>query len=199
MEDELHLQHRRERFMTILKAHSEDKKDPVSEWSIVQHRTFNQLKNALNYVEWKNLDSPDPQTCICSTHISNKALITNKINNKLLIIGAVCLQRWLKIKALCDGCECILGNYVMRQKENDWRCRSCSFERMLFTPGLVKGWETCPGFIDCCANRVSFKEAVENQAIVDLLLNLPITSQNHKLFVEYAKTVWELQEIEVLE
>lgn len=125
---DIELQYRRERFMTILKAHSHDKEDPVSEWRIINSPTTDQLKSAVNYVEWGNLNLRNPQRCICTTQIDNRSIITNIINSKLLIVGAVCLKRWLDLKAFCDDCGCALGNFVKRQADNDWLCRICKAE-----------------------------------------------------------------------
>jgi ribosomal protein L37AE/L43A len=125
---ELELQYRRERFMTILKAHSNDKEDPVSEWRIINFPSKDQLKSAINYIEWLDLKQRNPQRCICSTQIDNRSVIINSMNGKLLIVGAVCLKRWLDLKAICDGCGCTLGNFVKRQADNDWLCRVCKAE-----------------------------------------------------------------------
>jgi hypothetical protein len=175
--DEIELQYRKERFTSFLKVYSQDEDDPIQEWIFKKDPKKCEYEAAINYVA----DPTADQHCICTTKIDNECLIQNKETGIKLIIGSVCGKRWLDFRGTCDKCDAVLGNFVKRQKENDWLCRSCKdVGNTLF---LGHG----PFYSQ------KFKEVVKNRMYVQFLLNVPVKSENHRKFIEYVNTIWEVE------
>lgn len=106
---ELPLEDKAQRFMSILKDHSTNKQDPISEWAYV-------------YEEPNHTDQQ--KYCICTTKITNLHVIRNKISGYVLEVGSECIKKW-ELAPVCAGCDGAIGSLVKRRKTNDWYCRKC--------------------------------------------------------------------------
>ena len=179
--EELELEHKRERFMTYLKVYSENKFNPVPEWILIQKATKQDYETAINYIPWIDKNFDDPQTCICTTPIMNRCLIQNSKTGVKIIIGSVCQNRWLDLKARCQKCNVVLKNFLRRQKEQDWFCRKCHAKHKLMPYVYGKGF---------WYNK-KFSEAVENEELVLFMLNLAHPTDAQKEFIDYALTLWD--------
>ncbi len=96
-------------FLKILREHSQNKQDPISEWI---------LENTISFKE-------DGGFCICSKDIKRIFTIQNKITHQSLEIGGDCAMRWLEPKLNCVKCKIPLGNILKRKTEGNFLCRSC--------------------------------------------------------------------------
>lgn len=106
---ELPLEDKAQRFMSVLKQHSANKQDPISEWA---------------YVYAEPNDVNEQKYCICTTKISNLHVIRNKISGHVLEVGSECIKKW-ELAPVCAGCNGAIGSLVKRRKTNDWYCRKC--------------------------------------------------------------------------
>ena len=106
---ELPLEDKAQRFMSVLKDHSTNKQDSISEWQYV-------------YEEPNHTDQQ--KYCICTTKITNLHVIRNKISGLTLEIGSECIKKW-ELAPVCAGCDGAIGSLVKRRKTNDWYCRKC--------------------------------------------------------------------------
>ena len=102
-----------QKFYEILKGHTEDQDDPISEWEY--------LTDQVQEVCVK-------KSCICSTPIKNIHLIRNRKTGLILEIGSECAKKW-DLAPLCESCKKPLGGITRRRKENDWVCKSCKAAR----------------------------------------------------------------------
>jgi hypothetical protein len=111
---ELSLSSKAQEFMRVLRLHSSDQNDPVSEWDYVQHAVVEMAGEADGY------------RCICTTPIFLLHYIRNRISGKQLRIGCECIKRW-DLGPRCSKCKLVvLGSIAKRKKENNWLCRSCN-------------------------------------------------------------------------
>ena len=102
-----------QKFYEVLKGHTEDQADPISEWEY--------LTDQVQQVCVK-------KSCICSTPIKNIHLIRNKKSGLILEIGSECAKKW-DLAPLCESCKNPLGALTRRRKENDWICKACKAAR----------------------------------------------------------------------
>lgn len=106
---ELPLEDKVKRFMSVLKHHSTNKQDPISEWQYVYDEP-----NHTNLQKY----------CICTTKITNLHVIRNKISGHTLEVGSECIKKW-DLAPVCVSCGGAIGSLVKRRKTNDWYCRKC--------------------------------------------------------------------------
>ena len=106
---ELPLEDKAQRFMSVLKDHSTNKQDSISEWQYVYEEP-----NHTNQQKY----------CICTTKITNLHVIRNKISGYVLEVGSECIKKW-ELAPVCAGCDGAIGSLVKRRKTNDWYCRKC--------------------------------------------------------------------------
>lgn len=112
---ELTLDKKAQEFMRVLRLHSSDQNDPVSEW--IYLKDFSGVKMR---------GEADGHRCICTTPIFDLHYIRNKITKKELEIGCECIKRW-DLGPRCSECKfTVLGSIAKRKKENNWLCRSCN-------------------------------------------------------------------------
>ena len=102
-----------QKFYEVLKGHTEDQDDPISEWEYLTDR----VKEAY-----------EKKSCICTTPIKNIHLIRNKKSGLILEIGSECAKKW-DLAPLCESCKKPLGAITRRRKENDWVCKACKAAR----------------------------------------------------------------------
>jgi len=106
---ELPLEDKAQRFMSVLKHHSTNKQDSISEWE---------------YVYAEPNTNNEQKYCICTTKITNLHVIRNKISGLTLEVGSECIKKW-ELAPVCAGCDGAIGSLVKRRKTNDWYCRKC--------------------------------------------------------------------------
>jgi ribosomal protein L37AE/L43A len=102
-----------QKFFEVLKSHTEDQDDPISEWEYLTDK----LKEVF-----------EKKFCICSTPIQNIHMIRNKKSGLVLEIGSECAKKW-DLAPLCECCKKPLGAITRRRKEDDWVCKACKAAR----------------------------------------------------------------------
>jgi hypothetical protein len=166
-------------FDRVLKLKSQNKDDPISEWTYLKHI----IPVEVNRGDQKTI------RCICTTKIQNIHYIENRITGETLEIGCECVKRWDQLKPCCDGCGSTLGALERRRKENDWLCSNCE-------PGnntIVFGSVGSPYW------GKKFKTAAKEIWFVEMWMNRPILNENHRKFILYSETYWNRQGYEVKE
>lgn len=177
MEAELPVQYRSERFFEVLRNHSRDKEDPVSEWDFVEV-----------------LDNDGATNCICTAQIRYLYKIENRCTKDTLIVGSECIKRWLHGLLRCHRCNCRLGNIVKRLRDENFHCRECRKivdkefqERVNSKLGKLRLFWYGPYY------QKEFREVINDIPYVEKLLNVTKKTQTLELFEKYASSVYEIK------
>ena len=168
---EVTLDKKAQEFMRVLRQHSSDKNDPVSEWVYCR-----------NLIGGEFHGEADGKRCICTTPIFNLHYIRNRISGMTIEIGCECVKRW-SLGPKCEGgCGRSLGSLAKRKRENSWLCRTCNDVGNTIFLGRGPFYSR------------KFKEVVKNRWYVTKMMNLSLSSENLRKFQEYAATVWQIED-----
>jgi hypothetical protein len=115
---EVSLDKKSREFMRVLRQHSDNKFDPVSEWIYCKYTPAQEAQG-----------ERDGKRCICTTPIMNLHYIRNSISGMVIEIGCECIKRW-SLGPKCEGgCARSLGSLEKRKKGDNWLCRSCNAKK----------------------------------------------------------------------
>jgi hypothetical protein len=154
-----------ENFLKALKEYSQDKNDPVSEWTLLDFTGYD-----------------DDGQCICEKEIKVIYYIQNKITTKILEIGSDCAERWLSCKLWCSNCNASLGNVMKRRREMDYLCKLCKKNKKLadtFEFRFGKKYRGKP-----------WAEVVQDEKYIDWLANLDTKTSYIEDFLQYCSTYY---------
>jgi hypothetical protein len=153
-------------FMQILREHSQNKQDPVSEWKLL---------DSVSYMQ-------DGGFCICTKDIKNIFVIQNNVTQELLNIGGDCAKRWLDPSMQCHKCNIPLGNVLERRKQQKFLCKTC----------LRKAGKMESTIIVYDSTFMIYFDLAQNTAAIEYLLNKKSTSANEKKFLDYCSYFYEV-------
>ena len=162
-------------FMRVLKEHSYNKEDPISEW-------------VLN----DNPQLTDGSRCICKMVIKEVWTIYNSKTNQVLEIGCDCAKRWLEPSMTCKECGRVLGQVMKRKKQKNFYCGSCNRknnkarkERIDFLSGVYYHNDTLGSY--------KFEELSEDDFNY-LWNNLDDTKYYDRLVKEYLDLIYVIED-----
>ena len=159
------------RFYGVLRKHSQNQFDPVSEWEYKADAAGN-----------------GEGRCICSTPIFHEYVIQNKLTGEQLTIGSECIARWFHSSLRCEKCNGALGNVNNRIKKDNYICAKCNRDikkkkkelantRLFLFPHQKNLY---PHY-----RYKMFHELIEDTEAVETLINLPEKTRTLELFEEY--------------
>jgi len=174
-DNEPHAEDKHERFMTVLKAHSENQSNPFPEWELQPMKTKHERSK-----------------CICSHPIDNNYFISNNTTNTTLVVGSDCMKRFLNPSLYCKDCDCVIQNVVQRIDEKDYICRSCKASRKQIAKKYASWifYHPGPHFQD------PFHKVIEDEDYVETLLRLPYSFPKNKsleAFLKYVNAVFYIE------
>ena len=158
------------KFLEVLREHSQNKQDPVSEWELTDDVTPEASSN-----------------CICTKDIKVLYYIKNILSGEILIIGSDCAERWLSPGLECKWCMCSLGNVMQRRREKKFYCRACSSK-------MTKLGEKS---IDYRGKVYKLKEVIKDEKLVEEILNNTKTYYYYDVFKFYISQFYTITEEEV--
>lgn len=189
-----------ERFMAVLKNHSENQTHPISEWRLLPLR-----------------EVKDSQ-CICTQPILNQHFISNDTTRTTLVIGSDCMKRFLEPTLQCEECGCgITTGIVERIEKQNFLCPPCKAlkkkrDRLLAEQEAKKHQHE---LATQEAKKVKmgkwalfwygkyyqkpFSVVLQDEAYVEYLLNLPEDKKTEtiKSFTTYVSLFYDVVETEV--
>lgn len=178
MNQELTQDKKSNQFYQILRKHSQNQYDPLSEWE------YN-----------PDLAGDGQGRCICSTPIFHEFVIENKITGHTFTIGSECIQRWFESKIRCQKCNASLGNVKNRIKNGFFLCALCNRQRKR----RIKELQFRPLLINNLNNELihyhcrPFRSLLEDIEVAERILNASNPSQSMKDFEEFVSLHYDIQ------
>jgi hypothetical protein len=175
MTDDL-LAFRAKTFFQVLRDHSQDKEDPISEWEFAEV-----------------VDGDGHMTCICTTPIRYLYKIRNRVTHDTLIVGSECIKRWMGGLLRCQRCDCRLGNIRARLRKKQFHCRICrqilqreESQRKNSKLSTLRLFWFGPYY------KKQFREVIDDVPYVEKLLNVTNKTKTLELFEEYVHEVYDV-------
>jgi hypothetical protein len=162
-------------FMRVLREHSYNKDDPISEWTLND-----------------NPQISEGSRCICKMVIREVWTIYNSKTNQVLEIGCDCAKRWLEPSMTCKDCGRVLGQVMKRKKQKNFYCGSCNRknnkarkERIELLSGLY--------YKNCRLRDYKFEDLTDEE-FTYLWNNLDDKWWNDRVLKEYLELVYVIED-----